>query len=693
MIEMLRVIKEVEPQKPSTRLSGSGRLPSLAASRQTEPKKLTKLFRGELDWMVMKALEKDRSRRYETANGFAMDIQRYLSDEPVLAGPPSTRYRLKKFVHRNRPQVVAAVLVFLALLGGIAGTTIGLIEARRQRSVAVAETEAKEQARQAEAEQRGIAEAAAIAEREAKLREQARADGEARERKRADVEKERAIRFLDRALDTLRATTGDDVEKLIGSRKELAANEREYLEAIAKRWQDFAKQSETDAEARVFLAEGHFRVASLWHKLGRVEEACTEYRLARDARETLRKQFPTVQEHQHELAKTRLNLGILLAERGFKDEGQVEIQAALDLLTELAKQDPESPKYQSQLAVNRFNLGAIFAVKLDANKAVLEFLAAHDLQTKLVDRYPEEIEYQRQLAHTCSNLANVLAGCEKREEAVLFYREASRLQKTLADRFPKVADYQESLADTHNGLGIVLSELGRHKEALPEYVASRDARKKLAEQFPAIPRFQVDLGGSYCNFGNLLRDQGQPADSVKWLDLAVQTLQEVHRKEPKDSRAKEYLRNSHIGRAQAFDQLKKHEQASKDWELVLELSPAAQRPYFRATRVLSRFQSGLIAEAVAELGELTKSETWSWIEWYNFACLYALASSKIADKKGEYEERAVELLRKSVKAGFKEVAHLKHDPSLNALRERDDFKTLLAELEKKFPPAKRSDPH
>ena len=86
LLEVLRLIREEEPPRPSTQLSDSkDSLPSISANRHTEPAKLTKLVRGELDWIVMKALDKDRNRRYETANGFAMDVQRYLADEPVLA--------------------------------------------------------------------------------------------------------------------------------------------------------------------------------------------------------------------------------------------------------------------------------------------------------------------------------------------------------------------------------------------------------------------------------------------------------------------------------------------------------------------------------------------------------------------------------------------------------------------------------
>jgi serine/threonine protein kinase/Flp pilus assembly protein TadD len=121
--EIRRIIREEEPPKPSTRLSESkGALPSISAQRQTEPAKLTRLVRGELDWIVMKALEKDRNRRYETANGFAMDVQRYLADEAVQACPPSALYRFRKFARRNKAMIAFTGLVLLILLtvtGGI----------------------------------------------------------------------------------------------------------------------------------------------------------------------------------------------------------------------------------------------------------------------------------------------------------------------------------------------------------------------------------------------------------------------------------------------------------------------------------------------------------------------------------------------------------------------------------------------
>src|SRR5581483_1111326 len=122
LLEVLRIVREVEAPRLSAKLSAIDTLPSVAAARATEPAKLAKLMKGELDWVLLKALEKDRTRRYETATGLARDIQRYLADEVVEARPPSPGYRLKKFVRRHKGQVLAASLVLLALLAGMAGT-------------------------------------------------------------------------------------------------------------------------------------------------------------------------------------------------------------------------------------------------------------------------------------------------------------------------------------------------------------------------------------------------------------------------------------------------------------------------------------------------------------------------------------------------------------------------------------------
>jgi eukaryotic-like serine/threonine-protein kinase len=138
--EIIRMIREEEPPRPSTRLSDSGEaLASISAQRHMEPAKLTKLVKGELDWIVMKTLEKDRNRRYETAKDFSADVQRYLTDERVLACPPSAGYRLRKFTRRNKGPVVAASLVLASLVIGVVGMAWGVIRATHAEANAVRE--------------------------------------------------------------------------------------------------------------------------------------------------------------------------------------------------------------------------------------------------------------------------------------------------------------------------------------------------------------------------------------------------------------------------------------------------------------------------------------------------------------------------------------------------------------------------
>ena len=135
--EVQRVIREEEPQRPSVRISTSADA-TIATRRQENLPGLSRLLRGDLDWIVMKALEKERGRRYGTAAELAADLERYLEHEPVLAGPPSAVYRTRKFLTRNRVGVTAGALVLLALVGGTVGTTLGMIEAGTQRDEAVA---------------------------------------------------------------------------------------------------------------------------------------------------------------------------------------------------------------------------------------------------------------------------------------------------------------------------------------------------------------------------------------------------------------------------------------------------------------------------------------------------------------------------------------------------------------------------
>jgi serine/threonine protein kinase len=152
-LEVLRLIREEEPPRPSTRLSTAQGLPAIAANRGLEPSKLSDLLRGELDWIVMKSLEKDRDRRYETPHALALDIQRYLHDETVLACPPTAGYRLRKLARRHKAVLATALGVLLAMLCAVFGLALSNLriheeQMRTEEALGQARREEREKAAQ-----------------------------------------------------------------------------------------------------------------------------------------------------------------------------------------------------------------------------------------------------------------------------------------------------------------------------------------------------------------------------------------------------------------------------------------------------------------------------------------------------------------------------------------------------------------
>jgi eukaryotic-like serine/threonine-protein kinase len=307
--EIRRIIREVEPPKPSTRLSTLGQAATtISTQRKSDPKRLRQLVRGDLDWIVMKALEKDRNCRYETANGFAMDVQRYLGDEPVQACPPSAWYRLRKFARRNKGPVIAAGVILLCLVAGIVGTSAGLVWAVRERDdkakALIAETEAKQAEQQAH----------------------------------------------QRALAALRAMTDDIVENQMARGTQLTEEYREFLRKIIKHFEGFAATTADDAESRAIRAEGYYRVGRMRYRLGELKEAEHAYSDALALQKQLAADFPTRPVFRFELARTHNNLGTLLYATGRLKEAEAAYAEVLALQKQLAADFPTRPEFRQELA-------------------------------------------------------------------------------------------------------------------------------------------------------------------------------------------------------------------------------------------------------------------------------------------------------------------------------------------------------
>ena len=196
LLEILRIVREVETPRPSVRLSTIDALPSIAANRGMEPAKLSEFMKGELDWVLLKSLEKDRTRRYETANAFARDIERYLADELVEARPPSTAYRLRKLARQHRATLTTVTAVALCLIIGALVSFRQAIRASQAERVAVDFAHAAQRAEADANEKRAEADQERLEVEHQRRDAQAQRDEAERQRATAQAEKSAAQQNL-----------------------------------------------------------------------------------------------------------------------------------------------------------------------------------------------------------------------------------------------------------------------------------------------------------------------------------------------------------------------------------------------------------------------------------------------------------------------------------------------------------------
>jgi WD40 repeat protein/serine/threonine protein kinase len=279
--EMQRLIREEEPARPSTRLSSLGDSATvMAGNRGLDVKRLVQLLTGDLDWVVMKALEKDRNRRYGTPGSFAEDIERYLRREPILARPPTTAYKLKKFAQRNRAAVLTAAAVAAALLAGTAVATWQAVRARRAEVEMLAVAEEEKRSKEAAQEERNKAteaqkRTAAALKREEEERKKA---NEARNQMAASLEREQLTSYVHRIALAHREWLANNVgraEQILGDcPADLRNWEWHYVKRLCHAEQLIFRGHAGEVTAVAFSADGS-RVASTSWKEAKVWNAAT----------------------------------------------------------------------------------------------------------------------------------------------------------------------------------------------------------------------------------------------------------------------------------------------------------------------------------------------------------------------------------------------------------------------------------
>lgn len=445
--EMLRIVREEDPPKPSTRLSSADTLPSIAASRNLEPAGLSRVLRGELDWIVMKALEKDRNHRYETANEFAQDLQRYLDDEPVHACPPSTWYLLRKSLRRNKQAVLAALLILLALLVVVVGTpTWGWIrEQQHSRALQAAH------------------------ERERLLNERAR-----------------------QAIETI---TSEEAIDQLTRETELRPGQRDFLDKLIQYYTEAARDAPATEQERSRQAMAYFQIGRMNQTLGRSQESEDAYRRAVKLGRQLVADFADQPEHRKQLAVSLGNLGTLLRQNDHISEAEAMYLEAAAIYRKLSGEFPNKPDFRQALAGILHNLGNVYCLTnrlSEAETAIGESLA---IRKQLAVELPERSILCRAQAMSHNSLGWLYQLSNRLPEAEAAYAESLALYKQLDfyGDFPNRPEFRLELAKTQRNLANVLGLTNRPEEALAAHAAALMVFRQLVEEYPNRPEFHQEL--------------------------------------------------------------------------------------------------------------------------------------------------------------------------------------------------------
>jgi len=461
--EVLRVIREDEPAKPSTRAKtlaeDADTLARIAADRQEERTTLGRHLRGDLDWITMKSLEKDRARRYETVKELADDVQRHLEFKPVQAGPPNQIYKVRKFIRRNRLGVAAGGLVLFAVLLGIAGTTTGMIRAVRAEKKAHLEAETAREVSDFLVDLFEVADP-----------DQAKGNTiTARE-----ILDQGSIR-IEEELSEQPATQA----RLMNTIGKVYRNLGLYDEAGPKLEAALALRRGSSVEDELDLAESMAELGDLYIDLGRYDEA----------EKIIKESLGIMSRHGDvenlQLAENLNELASVYRRQGHYEEAEpLYIRARNIRVTALGGDHPEVARSYNSLAILNWNRGRYEDAERLYRQALTIWRGAYGSD-------------HTDVAKGLNNLALLYHHLDRHDEAQPIYEEAIEIyERVLGPDHPR-------LAVALNNLALVHQEMGRYEEADPLYERALEIREKVLG--PNHP----DVAQTLNNQANMRREAGR----------------------------------------------------------------------------------------------------------------------------------------------------------------------------------------
>jgi serine/threonine-protein kinase len=459
-------------------------------------------------------------------------------------------------------------------------------------------------------------------------------------------------------------------------------------------------------------ARSHNNLGILLRHKGRLREAEEEVRAALALEQRLADEHPAVPQYRRELARIHNVLGTLLENKGRSKEAEDEYRAGLALAQRLVADDPAAADNRLPLAELHGMLGLLLTKAGRPNEVEKEYSDALSIQQRLADDYPAVPRYREKLGSFHMNLG-VLYGQYKRpkEKEEEQFRAALAEFQRLAHDHPDVPRYQQALARSHLNLGILLQVIGRVTEAEEMYRKAQRILQKLADKYHDVPDYRSVLALSHNNLGILLQHADRPEEAAQEFRRTSALCRELVQEFPDNA-------DYHNALANALEALAELAQARKDFaearrllEEALPHNRAAlqanpRHPNYREnlretlqTLAEVLLAQGEHAEAVAAADQLAQKPFESAKDRYRAACVLAgcvplaakdgkLPGARRQELAREYADRAMTVLRQAVTDGYKDAAQLRKEPALDQLRDRDDFKKLLADLDKAPAPPK-----
>jgi tetratricopeptide (TPR) repeat protein len=594
----------------------------------------------------MKALAKERSRRYETASALARDIERYLRDEPVLAGPPSASYRLRKYARKYRKTLITAA-AFLVLLVAATITSIALASlALRERNHSQAQ------------------------------------------KRSAEVNFKRALDAVDQML-----TRVGEVQLSHVPQMELVR--RDLLQDALRFYQEFLRERADSTIVRAEAARAYRRVGQIQDLLGQRDESEAAYRRSVDLLENLVAESQGDASLLSELAGASMNLGMLYHSTKRWSQAESCLQKAVSLREGVDRLDPTFLKNREQLATCYSNMVVLYRQMGRLDEAETAFRKSLVISDSLLSSDPKNFDYLSVRALSYNNVALVYGAQGRTSDAISTFQKALALNQQLVRDQPAAVEARRRLGACYNNLGLLYARQKQHDEAEDAYRQSLAIKEATLRDYPNVVLYMVDLAGAYGNIAIEVRRRS-PEEALEWSRKAIAIYESVLHKDPRYVDARVNLFDALMSQAYALRKLDRLDEAAESWQRAIEISDGHPHINMRLYRPLIFNFLGEHARAATEAEALVAEGHTEGPNLVLFAAAYSNGSAAAAEDErlsppeqkelaDKYGARAVELLRQAAAAGhFRNAGQLANleNSDFDPIRPRGDFQELLSEVEK-----------